>query len=86
MRIKIGDSWLFFDVEGAKLRPEGPRMKEAPTVLLLHGGPGFDHSTFKPVMSALADVAQLVYLDHRGQDAATASARIDAISLTGPMT
>lgn len=42
-------------------------MKEVPTVLLLHGGPGFDHSTFKPVMSALADVAQLVYLDHRGQ-------------------
>lgn len=67
MRIKIGDSWLFFDVEGAKLRPDGPRMKEAPTVLLLHGGPGFDHSTFKPVMTALADVAQLVYLDHRGQ-------------------
>jgi pimeloyl-ACP methyl ester carboxylesterase len=67
MRIKIGDSWLFFDVEGAKLRPDGPRMKEVPTVLLLHGGPGFDHSTFKPVMSALADVAQLVYLDHRGQ-------------------
>jgi pimeloyl-ACP methyl ester carboxylesterase len=67
MRIKIGDSWLFFDVEGAKLRPDGPRMREVPTVLLLHGGPGFDHSTFKPVMSALADVAQLVYLDHRGQ-------------------
>jgi proline iminopeptidase len=67
MRIKIGDSWLFFDVEGAKLRPDGPRMKEVPTLLLLHGGPGFDHSTFKPAMSALADVAQLVYLDHRGQ-------------------
>jgi proline iminopeptidase len=67
MRIKIGDSWLFFDVEGAKLRPDGPRMKEVPTVLLLHGGPGFDHSTFKPAMSALTDAAQLVYLDHRGQ-------------------
>jgi pimeloyl-ACP methyl ester carboxylesterase len=67
MRIEIGDGWLFFDVEGAKLRPDGPRMKEVPTVVLLHGGPGFDHSTFKPVMSALADVAQLVYLDHRGQ-------------------
>jgi pimeloyl-ACP methyl ester carboxylesterase len=67
MRIKIGDSWLFFDVEGAKLRPDGPRMKEVPTLLLLHGGPGFDHSSFKPAMSALADVAQIVYLDHRGQ-------------------
>jgi pimeloyl-ACP methyl ester carboxylesterase len=67
MRIKIGDSRLFFDVEGTKLRPEGPRMKEVPTLLLLHGGPGFDHSTFKPLMSALTDVAQIVYLDHRGQ-------------------
>jgi proline iminopeptidase len=67
MRIKIGDSWLFFDVEGAKLRPDGPSMKEVPTLLLLHGGPGFDHSIFKPLMSALNDVAQIVYLDHRGQ-------------------
>jgi proline iminopeptidase len=41
-------------------------MREKPTVLLLHGGPGFDHSLFKPWFSALADVAQLVYLDHRG--------------------
>jgi proline-specific peptidase len=67
MRIKIGDSCLFFDGEGARLRPDGPRMKEMPTLLLLHGGPGFDHSMFKPVMSALTDVAQIVYLDHRGQ-------------------
>ena len=67
MRIKIDDSWLFFDVEGAKLRPEGPRMKEVPTLLLLHGGPGLDHSIFKPLMSVLTDVAQIVYLDHRAQ-------------------
>jgi proline-specific peptidase len=67
VRIKIGDSWLFFDVEGAQLRPDGPLMREVPTLLLLHGGPGFDHSSFKPAMSALTDVAQLVYLDHRGQ-------------------
>ena len=33
---------------------------------MLHGGPGFDHSIYKPAYSALADVAQIVYLDHRG--------------------
>ena len=44
MRIKVGDSWLFFDVEGAKLQPEGPRVKEVPAILLLHGGPGLDLS------------------------------------------
>jgi pimeloyl-ACP methyl ester carboxylesterase len=41
-------------------------MRQKPTVLLLHGGPGFDHTSYKPAYSALADVAQLVYLDHRG--------------------
>jgi pimeloyl-ACP methyl ester carboxylesterase len=41
-------------------------MREKPTLLLLHGGPGFDHSIYKPAYSALADVAQIIYLDHRG--------------------
>jgi len=42
-------------------------MREQPTLLLLHGGPGVaDHSMFKPLLSALADLAQIVYLDHRG--------------------
>src|SRR5882757_3585934 len=67
MRIQVGDVKLFFDVEGAKLRADGPKMREVPTVVLLHGGPGFDHSNFKPAFSRLADVAQVVYLDHRGQ-------------------
>jgi proline iminopeptidase len=67
MRIQIGNSRLFFDVEGSKLRPEGRQMREVPTLVLLHGGPGFDHSSFKPTMSPLVDVAQIVYLDHRGQ-------------------
>lgn len=66
MYISIGDVRLFFDVEGPKLVPGGPAMRERPTLLLLHGGPGFDHSSYKPAFSALADVAQLVYLDHRG--------------------
>jgi pimeloyl-ACP methyl ester carboxylesterase len=66
MRIDIGGWRLFFDVEGAKLRPAGPRMREVPTVLLLHGGPGSDHSIFKPAYSQLANIAQVVYFDHRG--------------------
>jgi pimeloyl-ACP methyl ester carboxylesterase len=41
-------------------------MRERPTLLLLHGGPGFDHSIYRPAYSALADVAQIIYLDHRG--------------------
>jgi len=66
MQIQIGDVRLFFDVDGAKLVPDGPVMRERPTLLLLHGGPGFDHSSYKPAFAPLADAAQLVYLDHRG--------------------
>jgi proline iminopeptidase len=66
MRVKVGDVRLFFDVEGAKLRPDGAMMREVPTIVLLHGGPGFDHSGFKPAFSRLTEIAQVVYLDHRG--------------------
>jgi pimeloyl-ACP methyl ester carboxylesterase len=66
MHVLVNGVRLFFDVGGAKLVPDGAVMSEKPTLLLLHGGPGFDHSVFKPAYDALADVAQLVYLDHRG--------------------
>ena len=57
---------LYVDIEGCGLVPEGATMREKPTLLLLHGGPGYDHSGFKPGFSCLADVAQIVYVDHRG--------------------
>ncbi len=66
MRIDIGGVKFFFDVEGTKVVPDGPEMRERPTLVLLHGGPGFDHSHLKPIHSELQDVAQLVYLEHRG--------------------
>ena len=66
MWVRVNGVRLFFDVEGASLVPDGPLMREKPTLLLLHGGPGFDHSLYKPALSSLADVAQVVFLDHRG--------------------
>ncbi len=66
MYISVNGLRLFFDVEGAKLVPDGAVMRERPTVVLLHGGPGADHSHYRPLMSPLADVAQLIYYDHRG--------------------
>lgn len=63
----IRDTRLYFDVEGAGLVPDGARMREKPVLFLVHGGPGSDHSGYKPLFSALADAAQLVYFDHRGQ-------------------
>jgi pimeloyl-ACP methyl ester carboxylesterase len=66
MHVSVNGVRLFFDVEGAKFVPDGPVMREKPTLLLLHGGPGFDHSLYKPAYSALADAGQIIYLDHRG--------------------
>jgi len=57
---------LFVDIEGPGLVPDGPRMRDQPRLILLHGGPGYDHSGFKPFFSRLADIAQIVYFDHRG--------------------
>lgn len=67
MRVDIGGGLrLFVDIDGPGLVAAGPTMVERPTVVLLHGGPGSDHSWFKSTPTGLADVAQLVYYDHRG--------------------
>ncbi|HSF33649.1 MAG TPA: alpha/beta hydrolase [Candidatus Tectomicrobia bacterium] len=66
MHVLVNGVRLFFDVEGASLVPDGPTMREKPTLLLLHGGPGFDHSIYKPRFAQLADISQVVFLDHRG--------------------
>ena len=66
MHILINGVKLFFDVDGAKLVPDGPVMREKPTLLLLHGGPGFDHASFKPLYAPLTEHFQLIYLEHRG--------------------
>jgi len=75
MRLSVNGVRLFFDVEGASLVPDGPSMREKPTLLLLHGGPGFDHSLYKPAYSSLADCAQVIYLDHRGNGRSDAGPR-----------
>jgi len=68
VRVALRDGTrIFFEVIGRKLVPEGATMRERPTLLLLHGGPGFDHSGLADIFEPLADTAQLVLLDHRGQ-------------------
>lgn len=66
MRVEVNGVRLYFDVEGAQLIPDGAIMRERPTIIMLHGGPGSDHATFRPYMSFLAEHAQVLYLDHRG--------------------
>lgn len=67
MRVSVNGVRIFFEVIGGKLAIDGPRMREKPTLVLLHGGPGVnDHSAFRPLFEELADVAQVVMIDHRG--------------------
>lgn len=67
MRAKIRDTEIYFDIEGAGLIPDGSRMREQPIAFIIHGGPGADHSSYKPTFSRLSNKMQLVYFDHRGQ-------------------
>jgi pimeloyl-ACP methyl ester carboxylesterase len=67
MQIEVNGTQLWFDVDGPALVPDGSKMRQRPTVVLVHGGPGvYDHSYFKPDFAPLAGVAQVVYLDLRG--------------------
>ena len=47
MKIAVGDVNLFFDVDGPQLVPGAAGLEERPTVVLLHAGPGADHSLYK---------------------------------------
>ena len=67
MLIEVNNSRLYVDIVGSGLVAKGPEMVERPTVFILHGGPGMDHTTMKPDFNPLAEIAQLVYYDHRGQ-------------------
>lgn len=67
MRAAIRDTAIFFDIEGCGLVPDGPVMRERPVAFAIHGGPGGDHSGFKPGYTALTEAMQVVYFDHRGQ-------------------
>jgi pimeloyl-ACP methyl ester carboxylesterase len=67
MQIDVNGTRLWFDVDGSVLVPDGSSMRQRPTVVLVHGGPGvWDHSYFKLDFARLAEHAQVVYLDLRG--------------------
>jgi proline iminopeptidase len=48
-------------------------------VIVLHGGPGLDHSSFRPYLDPLGDDFQLLYVDERGQGR---SERVDPATLS----
>jgi proline iminopeptidase len=74
MDIDVGDARIFFDVVGSKYAVDGERMVERPTLIVMHGGPGFDHSTLRPYFDRFADSHQVIYIDHRGNGRSSGAA------------
>ena len=66
MHIEVNAARIYFDVVGSQLAVDGARMAERPTLLVMHGGPGFDHASMRPYFDRFADTHQVIYLDHRG--------------------
>ena len=66
MKVDVGDIRLYVDIDGFSLRPDGGVMREYPTIVLIHGGPGFDHTSQKSFAPLLAQFAQVVCYDQRG--------------------
>src|SRR3954471_2571980 len=48
-------------------------------LIVLHGGPGMDHSMFRPYLDPLGEDFRLLYVDERGQGR---SDRVDPATLT----
>ncbi|RNB87138.1 alpha/beta fold hydrolase [Brevibacillus fluminis] len=66
MYAKINNTKIYFDVEGVGSVPDGPIMRQKPVCFVLHGGPGSNHTGYKPHLTPLSEHMQLVYIDNRG--------------------
>ncbi|NIG13031.1 alpha/beta hydrolase [Pantoea sp. Al-1710] len=67
MFARINDTRIFFDVVGEELNSVTAQLKPKPTLILIHGGLGFDHGYLRPAFDMLAIDFHLIYLDLRGQ-------------------
>lgn len=65
MKLRVNGTELYFDVVGSGLNAAAA-FQQRPTMIILHGGPGFDHSYLRPWLDPVSEVAQLVYVDQRG--------------------
>jgi proline iminopeptidase len=70
-------------VEGATLYVRD--IGQGPPIILLHGGPGFDHQYLLPDMDRLADAFRLIYYDQRGCGRSAANVQPADVSLQSEM-
>lgn len=53
---------------------------EGQPIVMVHGGPGFDHTHFRPWLDELADSARLIYYDQRGTGRSSRTDGFDNVS------
>jgi proline iminopeptidase len=70
MFVDIGTAKIFFDTAGPEYAISETMVKR-PTLIVMHGGPGFDHSTMRPYFDRFADTHHVLYIDHRGNGRST---------------
>jgi pimeloyl-ACP methyl ester carboxylesterase len=66
MFVTVNGARIFFDTAGSGLAIDGETMRSKPALIVMHGGPGFDHTTMRPYFDRFADTHQVIYIDHRG--------------------
>jgi proline iminopeptidase len=73
----------FAPVEGASLyyRDIGQGLP----IIVLHGGPGFDHNYLLPDLDCLADTYRLIYYDQRGRGRSAGNVQPTGISIQSEM-
>jgi proline iminopeptidase len=73
-RVSVGGAQLYVRVIGA-----------GPPVVVVHGGPDFDHTYLLPELDQLADVCRLVYYDQRGRGRSAANVTAEDVDIESEM-
>ncbi len=73
-RVPVGGTFLYARAIG-----------EGPTVIVLHGGPDFDHRYLLPDLDRLGDSFRLIYYDQRGRGQSAANVQPEEVSLTSEL-
>ena len=73
-RIQVGNTSLYARVIG-----------QGQPVIVLHGGPDFDHSYFLPDLDQLKDAFRLIYYDQRGRGRSAEHVRPEEVSLASDL-
>src|SRR6476619_5751941 len=69
----------FVTVDHARLRVR--IVGEGPTIVVLHGGPDFDHTYLLPELDRLSDSYRLIYYDQRGRGRSAQGVKPEDVTL-----